>query len=196
MWEQFLYWLAQAMGILITVLCVIQPLFKKKWQMLIVTASINLFGAFNNLILVGLGSAVILCLVAVVQTVFNYFHTVREEQVPLWEKTVFTVLYLGCGIVGFLNATSFKIFADILLTLRELLPIMGALFLMISVFAKNAQNMRKFSLVSAVIWLIYYACILSTTAFAEIFAIATTCFALYRYRQIPEEHTAADSEEN
>ena len=61
---------------------------------------------------------------------------------------------------------------------------MGALFLMISVFASNAQNMRKFNLVSAIVWLIYYAIIGSTTVFAEIFAVATTCFALYRYRQV------------
>ena len=189
MWDQILYWTAQAMGILITVFCVVQPLFKKKWQMLIVTAAINLLGAFNNLILAGLGSAVILCLVAVAQTIFNYVHTRKEEEVPLWEKIVFTILYLGCGIFGFLNATSFAPFADILLSLREILPVTGALFLMISVFASNAQNMRKFSLVSAVIWLIYYAIILSTTVFAEIFAVATTCFALYKYRQISEAKT-------
>lgn len=183
--DQFLYWLAQGMGILVTVLCVINPLFKRKWQMLIVTASINLLGAFNNLILAGLGSAMVLCLVAVAQTVFNYIHTVKEEDVPLWEKIVFTVLYLACGIVGLLNATNFAPFANILLTLREILPVMGALFLMLSVFAPNAQSMRKFSLVSAIIWLVYYAIIASTTVFAEIFAIGTTCFALYKYREKP-----------
>ena len=193
MWDQILYWTAQAMGILITVFCVVQPLFKKKWQMLIVTASTNLLGAFNNLILAGLGSAVILCLVAVAQTIFNYVHTRKEEEVPLWEKIVFTILYLGCGIFGFLNATSFAPFADILLSLREILPVTGALFLMISVFASNAQNMRKFSLVSAVIWLIYYAIILSTTVFAEIFAVATTCFALYKYRQVPKAENSAEN---
>ena len=189
MWDNILYWAAQAAGILILVFCVVQPLFKKKWQMLIVAAAINLLGAFNNLVLVGLGSGVILCLVAVAQTVFNYVHTIKEEEVPLWEKIVFTVLYLGCGIFGFLTATSFAPFANVLLTLREILPIVGALFLMISVFASNAQNMRKFSLVSAIIWLIYYTCILSTTALAEIFAVATTCFALYKYRQLPEAKT-------
>ena len=192
----FWHYLAQVFGIVVTILCVINPFFKKKWQMLVNVAAMNTFMALNFLMLndFKIGSAIILNVVAVLQAVVNYIHTRRGATAPRWEQIVFTVLYIGGGVLGLLNATGFKPFDNIWLTLLELLPVMGALCLMLSVFAPTEQGMRKFTLVNALIWSVYTAILLSTNFFAEILALISTSIALYKYRQKPD--AAAKEEEN
>lgn len=184
--QGFWYWFAQAMGIVITILCIVNPLFKKRWQMLIVVASINVLAVVNNIILNNfkIGSAVILCVVAVAQAIINYVHTSKNQESPLWEKILFTILYLGGGVFGLVNTVIAESEGNaVLIILRELLPIVGALFLMLSVFAPSEQSMRRYTLANASVWTVYYAIIGSTTVFAEIFAIVTACIALYKYRK-------------
>ena len=149
----FWYYFAQVLGIIVTVLCIINPFFKKRWQMLINIAFMNILMAINFLILnkFTIGSAIILNLVAIAQAVINYLHTQKNKTAPLWEQIIFSILYIGGGFWGLLNATGYAPFANIWLTLLELLPIIGALFNMLSVFAANTQSMRKFALGNAFI---------------------------------------------
>ena len=67
--------------------------------------------------------------------------------------------------------------------LLELMPIVGALMLMFSVFSKSEQTMRKFLLVNATIWTIYTAIVGSTAFFADFFAMCSTAAALIKYRK-------------
>lgn len=190
----FWYFLGQAFGILVTVLCVINPFFKRKWQMLVNIALMNVFMALNFLMLNNfvIGSAIILNVVAIIQAVVNYIHTRKGNLAPIWEQVIFWILYIGGGVVGLLNATGYKPFADIPLTLLELLPILGALCLMLSVFAPSEQGMRKFTLANASIWSVYTAILLSTNFFAEFLALVSTSIALYKYRN-KESCTGVDS---
>ena len=65
----------------------------------------------------------------------------------------------------------------------ELLPIIGAVLNMITVFVRDEQRTRKFLLSNALVWCVYTAVIMSTTFFAEFLAAVSTCIALYKYRQ-------------
>lgn len=183
----FWYYFAQAMGIIVTALCIINPFFKKKWQMLVNIAAMNVLMAVNFLILnhFTIGSAIVLNVVAIVQAVVNYFHTRNDKKPPLWEQIVFSVLYIGGGFWGLLNATGYAPFANIWMTLLELLPIVGALFNMLSIFAPKEQTMRKLGLGNALVWSVYTAILLSTNFFAEFFAAISSAVALYKYREKP-----------
>lgn len=183
----FWYYFAQAMGIIVTVLCIINPFFKKKWQMLVNIAAMNVLMAVNFLILnhFTIGSAIVLNVVAIVQAVVNYFHTRNGKKAPLWEQIAFSVLYIGGGFWGLLNATGYAPFANVWLTLLELLPIVGALFNMLSIFAPKEQTMRKLGLANAAVWSVYTAILLSTNFFAEFISVISSCIAIYKYREKP-----------
>ncbi len=191
----FWHYFAQALGIIVTILCIINPFFKKRWQMLMNIALMNILMAINFLILneFTIGSAIILNLVAITQAVINYLHTRKYKTASLGEQVIFSVLYIGGGFWGLLNATGYAPFANIWLTLLELLPIIGALFNMFSVFAPNTQMMRKFALGNAFIWCVYTGIILSTNFFAELFALASTAIALYKYRAQSSNDEAKES---
>lgn len=183
----FWYYFAQALGIIVTLQCFINPFFKKRWQMLVNVALMNVLMAANIFILNNftIGSAIILNIVALIQALINYFHDRRAKTAPLWEQIVFTVLYVGGGFWGLLNATGYNLFANVWQTLLELLPIIGALFNMLTVFASNTQTMRKFTLGNAAVWCIYTGILLSTNFFAEFVAFVSTAIALYKYRSKP-----------
>ena len=64
-----------------------------------------------------------------------------------------------------------------------MLPIIGALMLMFSVFAKGEQKTRFFLLLNSAAWLIYTAMIGSTIFYTSIASIVSTIIALWKYRK-------------
>ena len=176
-----MYILGQVLGGCSTVCTIILPFFKKKWQILVLNIAVNLLIA-SNLALIGqIGSGVFLCLVAVVQSIVSMNHDLKGTPVLFWEKILFLVLYVGFGFFGIVTAPDFvpTINAKNLL---ELMPIVGALMLMFSVFSKTEQTMRKFLLVNATIWTIYTAIVGSTAFFTDLFCMCSTATALFKYR--------------
>ena len=66
--------------------------------------------------------------------------------------------------------------------LLELLPIIGALMLMLSVFAKTEQKTRLFLLFNGASWLVYTIIVGSTAFFTALIAIISSSIALIKYR--------------
>ena len=66
--------------------------------------------------------------------------------------------------------------------LIELMPIIGAVLMMLSVFARGEQTTRKFLLSNALVWMVYTAIVGSTVFFAQVGAVIADCVALYKYR--------------
>ena len=177
-----MYILGQVLGILSTVCTIILPFFKKKWQILALNIAVNLLVA-SNLALIGqIGSGVFLCLVAVVQSIVSMSHDKKGTPISFTEKILFLVLYVGFGFFGIVTAPDF-VPAINTKNLLELMPIVGALMLMFSVFSKTEQTMRKFLLVNATIWTIYTAIVGSTAFFTDLFCMISTATALFKYRK-------------
>ena len=177
-----MYLLGQVLGVISTVCTVILPFFKKKWQILALNIAVNLLVA-GNLTLIGqMGSGVFLCLVAVVQSVVSMVHTVKNTKVSTFESILFGVLYTGFGFFGLFTAPGF-VPALSYENFLELMPIVGALMLMFSVFAKDEQTMRKFLLANASIWTVYTGLIGSTVFFTDLAAATSSILALYKYRK-------------
>lgn len=172
-----LYYIAQAFGILATLCCFAMPLFKRKWQMLLVNVAGNLFFILNLLLLgANEGSlflnstAMIVNLVSLVQVLISYYHVQKQTAVTKAENIIFLLLYVGMGFIGFHRAL-------------DLLPIIASVFNMLAVFQKDEQKTRYLVLFNASIFCTYYIIIGSTSLLAELMAVITTVIALVKYRK-------------
>lgn len=176
------YIIGQILGIFSTVCTIILPFFKKKWQILAINIAVNLLLTLNFVLIGQFGSAAFLCLVAVVQSIVSIRHSIKNTKVSLAETILFGVLYVGFGFFGIFTAPGFvpEINATNLL---ELLPILGALMLMFSVFAPDEQSTRKWLLANAAIWTVYTAIVGSTAFFTDLVAVISTASALWKYRK-------------
>ena len=176
------YIIGQILGICSTVCTIILPFLKKKWQLLTANILVNLLICLNMILIGQFGSAAFLCLVAVVQSIVSIGHSTKGTKVSLPETILFTVLYVGAGVFGILTAPGF-VWELNTQNLLELMPIVGALLLMISVFAPDEQTTRKWLLGNAIIWTVYTAIVGSTAFFTDLVAVISTSTALYKYRK-------------
>ena len=172
-----LYFVAQAFGIFATLSCFAMPLFKKKWQMLLVNVAGNLFFILNLLLLgahsgdwLGNATAMIVNLVSLVQVLISYRHVQKGTPVTKTENLIFLALYVGMGFIGFNRALDF-------------LPIIASVFNMLAVFQTDEQKTRYLVLCNASIFCTYYIIIGSTSLLAELMAVITTVIALVKYRK-------------
>jgi len=163
------YIIGQVFGLIASFCCLIQPLWKKKWQMLVVSALANLCAGLNLVFLGQIGSGVIINSVAVVQGLVMLWHVKTDRPVTIAENIVFLAVYVGSGFMGFKGAL-------------DLLPIAGSVLFMLMSFQRDEQKSRWLLLFNATIFFVYYFILRSTTVFAEIFAIITSVIALYKYR--------------
>ena len=172
------YIIAQAFGIFATLCCFAMPLFKRKWQMLLINVASNLFFILN-LLLLGLhetgdlfanATAMIVNLVSLVQVLISYWHVKKGTPVTKAENIIFLLLYVGMGFIGFNRALDF-------------LPIIASVFNMLAVFQKDEQKTRILVLCNASIFCSYYIIIGSTSLLAELMAVITTVIALIKYRK-------------
>lgn len=173
-----IYLIAQAFGIFAAICCFAMPLFKRKWQMLLITIGGNLFFILN-LLLLGLhetgnpftnASAMIVNGVSLVQVLLSYSHVQKETPVTTAENVIFLCLYLGLGFMGFNRGL-------------DLLPVAGSVFNMLAVFQKDEQKTRILVLCNASIFCVYYIILGSTSLLAELMAVITTVIALVKYRK-------------
>ena len=146
------------------------------------TAAVNGLNALNFTLIGELGSSVFLCLVAVVQSFVSVWHEKRKTEVSNLETILFFLLYVGFGFYGMMLSEGFRweINGKLLL---ELLPIIGALMLMLSVFAKGEQKTRFFLLLNGTAWLAYTAAVRATAFFTCVAAIVSALIAMVKYRK-------------
>ena len=171
------YLIAQAFGIFATLCCFAMPLFKRKWQMLLINIGGNLFFILN-LLLLGLhngdmmanATAMIVNVVSLAQVLLSYWHVRKDTPVTTLENIIFLVLYVGMGFIGFQRILDF-------------LPIIASVFNMLAVFQKDEQKTRYLVLFNASIFCAYYIIIGSTSLLAELLAVITTVIGLISYRK-------------
>lgn len=176
-----MYYFGQACGIIGTLITIIQPQFRDRWKILVCTILVNGLNAVNFACIGQIGSSVYLCLVAVAQGFVALGHTRRNTQVSAMESVLFFALYMGFGFYGMLAAPGF-VWGIGWQNLLELLPIIGALMLMLSVFAKTEQKTRLFLLLNGAAWLVYTAVIGAAAFFTSLVAILSAGSALWKYR--------------
>lgn len=164
-----MYYIAQILGVVVTVGAILTLQLKNKNQMLTVSAFVNILAALNILLLDSFSSGVIINLVAVPQIVLSLWHEKKGTDATLIEKTVFMILYVIGGALGFKAPI-------------DILSIVAAVFYMLAMFQKKEQRIRLFLMGNMISWTIYHAVLGSTAVFAQIAGIISSLIALFRYR--------------
>lgn len=172
------YIIAQAFGIFATLCCFSMPLFKRKWQMLLVNVAGNLFFILNLLFLgyhetgsiFANATAMIVNVISLVQVLISFWHVKKDIPVTTTENIIFLILYVFMGFIGFHRILDF-------------LPIIASVFNMLAVFQKDEQKTRYLVLCNASIFCAYYIIIGSTSLLAELMAVVTTLVGLIKYRK-------------
>ncbi len=164
-----MYYVGQALGVIVTVGAILTLQLKNKKQMLLVSAVVNILAALNILLLDSFSSGVIINLVAVVQIVLSLWHDKKETDVTLIEKIVFLALYVIGGAMGFKAPV-------------DILSIVAAVFYMLAMLQKKEQRIRLFLMGNMISWTVYHAVLGSTAIFAQIAGIISSLIALFRYR--------------
>lgn len=180
-----MYGLGQLCGIIGTGISIVQAQFQKRVHILLCVILVNTMNALNFALIGQTGSATLLCLVAVAQSLCAIWHERQGTVVSPWESILFAVLYLGFGFYGLLSREGF-VWAVNRQNLLELLPVIGAWMLMLSVFAKNEQKTRWFLLLNAASWAVYAAAVGAAVFFTTIVSMCSTAIALWKYRKKPE----------
>lgn len=165
-----MYYLGQALGLIVTAGAIITLQLKNKKQMLLVSAAVNVLAALNILLLDSFSSGVIINLVAVLQIIVSLWHEKKNTDVSLAEKIIFLILYVAGGAVGFKTPI-------------DILSIVAAVFYMLAMFQKKEQRIRLFLLGNMTSWTIYHAVLGSTAIFAQLAGIISSLIALFRYRR-------------
>lgn len=173
--------IGQVIGVLASIVGMLNPVYRKKWQMLINNIATNALLGLNLVFLGEIGSGIFLFCVAVVQAIINLVHTLKEQEVKLPEKIIFFALYVGLGFYGLVTSPQFVPGIN-WYNLRELLPIIGAVFSMCFIFARNEQAARRFLLCCDGLWATYYIIIGSTSLIGSLVSITLCLISMYRYR--------------
>lgn len=162
--------LAQILGLIVTFFAVAAMQLKKKRQILAFCFIANALNILMYFIIDGFSSAMAVSIIAASQCAINCFLAFKNKDAGVLQKIIFTVLFLGSGLM------QFKGWLDIL-------PLAGALTFMLSVFQTKEQNMRIFSLLNCCCWLVYNCIIGSTALFAQLISLISISVALYRFRK-------------
>ena len=177
-----MYLLGQTCGIIGTIVTILQPQFRKKENILLCCIFVNLMSALNFALIGQTGSAVFLCLIAIVQGFVSLFHTRRNTPVTTWETILFFLLYMGAGFYGMIASEEF-VWGINSHNLLELLPIVGALMLMFSVFAREEQQTRGFLFLNGAAWAVYSGVVGATAFFTAVAAMVSASVAMWKYRK-------------
>ena len=98
-----MYMLGQACGVVGTIITLLQPQFRRKEHILICTMLNNAMNGLNFLLIGQTGSAVFLCLVAIVQSMISMRHERQKTVVSYSETILFFLLYVGFGFYGMIS---------------------------------------------------------------------------------------------
>ena len=164
------YYIGQALGLLGTLCCLILPFMKKKWQMLALTAVVNIFCALNLVLIGQVGSVILIYVVAVAQTIVALWHLKKDTQVTKTENIIFLALYVVCGALDLRTAV-------------DVIPIVGAVFHMLATFQRDVHKTRVLLLFNSLTFMAYYALVGSTSVFSTLITMTSTLLAMYRYRK-------------
>lgn len=180
--------IAQISGLVVTLICIISPQFKKKWQMVTLSLLANLLSGVNFLLL-GEFSACGVTAVALAQCVLTIRHDKRDTSPGKVELSIYGVLYVAGGFLPYLVSGTLASF-----TWVDVMPIIGALLFLGYLAQKQEQRMRLFGLSNATVYFAYDIIIGSTQVFAQLFGMISTTTALLRYRKKKSAQNETESQ--
>lgn len=164
-----MYIFAQALGVIVAVLCILAAQLKHKWQMLLVSMTANLLNGLSFFFLGGTLSAAVLCWMAVVQTSLFAYKAYVGKDITVWEKLIFLTIVIAVGIIDIKQVW-------------DVLPCIGGVLFVIGTLCKKEQHMRAVNVANNIAWIIYDVIVGSTAIITQVLSLISNIVALYRYR--------------
>ena len=160
------YVIGQGFGLLASLNCLILPLFQKKWQMLLSNAVGNLFFALN-LLLIGHPRSLPIYIVAIFQSLLTLWLNHRGKPITGSLNALFLFLFVACGLSGYARPL-------------DLLPVIGAVFNMLATFQPDEQKTRFLLLINALVFVLYFILIRSTSVLSSVITVVSTLTGIRR----------------
>lgn len=170
--------IGQAFGVLSIIVGVISMQLKKRWQILLALAFLNLFLVFNQCFLGMSPSAIIVCALAAVHCPINAYKVWRGRPAGRVENIVWSVLYFAAFGVGiFLSVRAGTI------SWMDIFPFFGIVTFIFSVFVPKERDVRIFTLLNALVYFIYNLLNLNIAAISQMLTMISVVIAMIRYRE-------------
>lgn len=115
--------------------------FKQKKHILICFIFVNIFAAIGYILLKAY-SGLIVCVIAILQTIIQYLYDKKKKETP----KIIIVFYFVFAILG--GIFTYK-------TIIDILPILSFIAYVLSIIQKNESNVRKYTLVKLILWIPY-----------------------------------------
>lgn len=175
----------QILGVLIIIVSVASMQFKKRWQMLLGLAGVNLLTVFNQL-LVGSGFAVALgCALAAIHCPVNAYKDKKGLRTGMLENVIWSALYFVTWIIGIIIAakTGNSSWLDIF-------PFFGIVTFILSVLLPRERDVRIFTFANSFVYFVYNTINLNIAALSQLFTMISVAVAMFRYRE--KKHKAEE----
>lgn len=151
-----------------SLISVITMQLKDKIKILIGMILVNIVALLSFLILKKY-SAIVVCLVAIVQTYIKYKYNQKNKNVPIIIQVILIIVSILSGIL------TFKTWFDIL-------PVASLVFYTLSVLQSKEKNFRIYTLGKVCGWIIYDFYAKAYTGFIfYVCILISTIIAIYRY---------------
>lgn len=170
--------IGQIFGVLSIIVSVVSMQLAKRWQILLALSLLNVLLVFNQLFLGMSFSAIISCGLAAVHCPINAYKVKKGKAERLAESVIWSVLYFASWGVGLYVSARMGI-----ASWMDALPFFGILTFIISVYVQKERDVRIFSLLNALVYLVYNALNLNVTAISQLLTIISIIIALIRYRE-------------
>ncbi len=168
----------QAFGVLSIITGVISMQLKKRWQILLALAFLNLFLVFNQLFLGMSYSSIIGCGLAAVHCPVNAYKVKKGIPASRAENVIWSALYfLSWGVGLYISARMG------MASRMDILPFFGVLTFVLSVYVPKERDVRIFTLLNALVYLVYNALNFNIAAVSQVLTIVSVVVALIRYRE-------------
>jgi hypothetical protein len=175
--QEYIVIIGQVFGILTTICAFVTNQLPKRWQIMLGRVVANALSAINVLLI---GAGLTVCavnLVAVIHSLLNTYRSRRGLKAPLYEKLIFSVLYLAAWGFGFyLSAKNGRA------SWLDVLPLVATVFFIVSMLILNEQHIRLCTFCNSSIYIVYHTIYRNIGVLAQVFSIISVSIALYRYR--------------
>ena len=170
--------IGQVFGVLVIITSVISMQLSKRWQILVALAVLNLFLVFNQILLGMSFSATLGCVLASIHCPINAYKAKKGLPTSRIENVIWSVLYLASWGLGIYISARLGI-----ASWRDILPFFGIITFLCSVFVSKERDVRIFTLLNALVYLVYNLLHLNIAALSQVLMIISVVIALIRYRE-------------
>ncbi len=169
--------IAQILGIINTILCIVMMQFKKASSILIGQVASNLIISISFLLLGG-NSGAWICIAAAIQSVIMYFIDRFSQKNTGKKRKILLGIFLIVYIVG--TIVFYQSWHDIFSGIC-------AVLFVFSIVQKEAGKMRNFTLANSACWLVYdVATMAYTSIFTHLGILISTIIAKFRLDRKPK----------